>query len=371
MNSSNRMHTQTTPYIHDRSRIESYAKRGTLQPEAALAFQAKYPNDLFANEITADTLSARDANGHALAFRKRAVLISRFPPAQFEKFARACYAFGLLEDLGVIIREALRQHPASPFILGFLAEYHAALGQTDPAISRFEEAIQIATDERHRLKLKQDMADTMLKSDRVEPALEILHGLLPTRGHQVFALCRIAEFEKADLQSRIVQKMGELLNQPPSALIDEDRIALYLAHGNAAERSYEFDLAFQNWDKAHAIDIPPYNSGRIETAYRTNIEFYTESLFQRTHNSANPSHAPVFVMGMPRSGTTLVEQMLSAHAQCEGVGETGRMVFMNTAFLNKYYRPGGVEAFSGNVAKGELVTRGEDFLSAARLFSRS
>ncbi len=213
------------------------------------------------------------------------------------------------------------------------------------------------------------MADILLKSDRVEPALEILHDLLSTRDHQVFALCRIAEFEKADLQNAIVQNIGELLKQSQSTLTDEDRVALYLAYGNAAERSSEFDLAFQSWEKAHAIDLPPYDSGQIEAAYKTNMEFYTESLFQRTRSSANPSHAPVFVMGMPRSGTTLVEQILGAHAQCEGVGETGRMVFMNTAFLNKYYRPGGAEALSENVAKGELVTRGDDFLSAARLLA--
>ena len=204
----------------------------------------------------------------------------------------------------------------------------------------------------HRLRLKQDMAEIMLKSDRVAPALEILHDLLKESAHEVFALCRIAEFEKADLQNPIVRRIQELFNQPQSTLKDEDRVALYLAYGNAAERSSEFDMAFQSWEKAHAIDVPPYdqraNRGSLQDkhGFLHGVPFSAHAEFGESFTCSSFRH------GHAAFGHNARRAILGAHSQCEGVGETGRMVFMNTAFLNKYYQARRCGSVLGKREKG-------------------
>jgi hypothetical protein len=70
---------------------------------------------------------------------------------------------------------------------------------------------------------------------------------------------------------------------------------------------------------------------------------------------------------MPRSGTTLVEQILSSHSRVASAGELGRTGRRNLPFLETYDKPGGTETLRGNALRGELMARANEHLKLANL----
>lgn len=82
-----------------------------------------------------------------------------------------------------------------------------------------------------------------------------------------------------------------------------------------------YEQAFHQYELANAINPPPYRHADIVRRYRQLAHVFTrEHQVSRPHAS-NESELPVFIVGMPRSGTSLVEQILSSHPEVYGAGE--------------------------------------------------
>ena len=109
---------------------------------------------------------------------------------------------------------------------------------------------------------------------------------------------------------------------------DQDRISAGFALGSILDRTGRYDEAFQAFavanERVRAVRLA---EGRFFdlTALRRHVAWakstFTAALFARTTGWGNPSERPVFVVGMPRSGTTLVEQIASRHPRVFGAGE--------------------------------------------------
>jgi hypothetical protein len=104
---------------------------------------------------------------------------------------------------------------------------------------------------------------------------------------------------------------------------------------------------------------------------------FTEEFFKAWKNWGNQSEVPVFVIGMPRSGTTLVEQIISAHSNADGAGERSDI----PAFIRNFNQAsGGEDSFPDNIQNLTEVQIGEwaeDYLdkfenldSAARIVDK-
>ena len=103
----------------------------------------------------------------------------------------------------------------------------------------------------------------------------------------------------------------------------KDRSTLLFALANALERQGDIDGAFAALAEANTLhraglsfDIAA-EEARLAAIART----FDPALFQRLRGAGDASARPIFVLGMPRSGTTLVEQILSANHEVEGLGE--------------------------------------------------
>lgn len=53
------------------------------------------------------------------------------------------------------------------------------------------------------------------------------------------------------------------------------------------------------------------------------MEIFDQDTISRLHGAGDPSQVPIFVLGMPRSGTTLTEQIIASHPDVHGAGELG------------------------------------------------
>lgn len=107
------------------------------------------------------------------------------------------------------------------------------------------------------------------------------------------------------------------------ATSDEDRVHLAFALGKALEDQGDYAAA---WDAYAAGNAGRRASSRyrpeiFETNTREQIHICTPAFFESRKGWGDPAHDPIFVLGLPRSGSTLIEQILASHSQVEGTQE--------------------------------------------------
>ena len=103
----------------------------------------------------------------------------------------------------------------------------------------------------------------------------------------------------------------------------EDRIHLCFALGKALEDREEIAASWSYYAQGNALKRAQsnYRSDVLETNTRKQIEVCTRTFFQQRAAWGDRRPDPIFVLGLPRSGSTLIEQILASHSQVEGTQE--------------------------------------------------
>lgn len=103
----------------------------------------------------------------------------------------------------------------------------------------------------------------------------------------------------------------------------DDRCHLCFALGKALEDRKEYERSFEYYSRGNALKRASsgYRPELIESNTRLQIEVCTPRLFAAQHGSGTPAADPIFIVGLPRAGSTLIEQILASHSQVEGTRE--------------------------------------------------
>ena len=106
-------------------------------------------------------------------------------------------------------------------------------------------------------------------------------------------------------------------------LKDKDAVHFNYALGKAYEHRQQWDQAFAAYQTANRIKRQSaiWNADEFSAQVDQIIATFTPQLLQQHHNSGVDDSSPIFVLGLPRSGSTLQEQILSSHSQVEGTRE--------------------------------------------------
>ena len=136
-------------------------------------------------------------------------------------------------------------------------------------------------------------------------------------------LAHLRRFSEAD--SETIARVESIPER--RELGEEDRCHLHFALGRMHHDCKHYERAFTHFERANRIHRGRREFDLDEWVRRIDaiIETFDAELFARTRGFGDPSAQPVFVFGMPRSGTSLVEQILSSHPAAHGAGELNAM----------------------------------------------
>jgi tetratricopeptide (TPR) repeat protein len=209
-------------------------------------------------------------------------------------------------------------------------------------------------------ELKRFLAAVLREQGRFEEAIPLLEQA--TKGKPVetekayFDLVMSKRIGKDDRP--VVERMEALLDY--RSLPDVSRQRIHFGLGKACDDLADYAAAMRHYDMANRLAARgrPFDRAHFGAYVHRTIASATAEFFHEYADLGSPSELPVLVLGMPRSGTTLVEQILSSHPQ---VGGGGELPFWNEA-AHEFARLGAAAitpAHAGRVAADyEAVLRG-------------
>ncbi len=228
--------------------------------------------------------------------------------------ALALQAQGLVEEPYSAFIRALELEPDAPHIQVRAADFLFQHGQLDEAERLYDlaarqgraEAITGLVNIRER---RGDLDDALALLEDNAPALERSLGLR-------FAAARLMR-----RKGRSDEALALLEAVSADELTPQAVVALQHALGDVREELGDFDGAFAAWSEANALRDLRFDAEAHAQLLRELAEAYPVDGFGALTRAANGSELPVLVVGAPRSGTSLTEQILSAHPDVHGAGE--------------------------------------------------
>ena len=150
-------------------------------------------------------------------------------------------------------------------------------------------------------------------------ALERAIALAPDVAGHHYVLAQVARFVENDPRLAGLER----LRDQTASLPESARCELHFALGRAYDDLGRHAEAFEQWRIANAIKRSQiaYNELAYLGILRDLAAAFTPDFMATRRGTGDPSDIPVFVVGMPRSGTTLVEQMIGSHPGAFGAGE--------------------------------------------------
>lgn len=166
------------------------------------------------------------------------------------------------------------------------------------------------------------LGNTLRESGRFDEAVTWLERAVASDRTQIAAYHDLAYSKKlTPADSELVERMRERLRG--ADLNDFERTLLHFALGKAFDDLGEYAAAIEHFDAGNRLERQGLAFDRARFAAETDalLARFTPALMAACAGWGSSARTPVLVLGMPRSGTTLVEQILASHPQVAGAGE--------------------------------------------------
>jgi tetratricopeptide (TPR) repeat protein len=137
-----------------------------------------------------------------------------------------------------------------------------------------------------------------------------------TFGEAYDLLARMRKFTDAD--KPLIAATEKVLE---SSMPAKQRYSLHYAIGKMYDDCGEWDRAFAHFEKANLLKQKAFDFERIEKVQKLTRSAFDRAALERYRPFGHASAHPIFIVGMPRSGTTLMEQMIASHPRAAGADE--------------------------------------------------
>ncbi|MDP7030440.1 MAG: sulfotransferase [Phycisphaerales bacterium] len=228
---------------------------------------------------------------------------------------------GDVAQMAVCAAQSVDLHP-TPHGHTALATAYGLLGRTDEGLAQCEAALALSPGNPAVRFQKGLMLEQAGRYADAEPIIASLRAEIVDDRDPMVALLR---FEWAKL--RIHDEQYDQAVQEIDSMLKSERIsdtqrsmALHLK-AKALDRAGRYDDAFEAATQANALNTRPFRVERLEAQANAVMGRWHSALIDKIPLSTCQSDVPVFIAGMPRSGTSLLDQIIDAHPHAAGVGE--------------------------------------------------
>ncbi len=343
----------------------------------AVLTESERPEEAVQVLLTAIKLKPRYAEAHcniATAFLtmerldkaavgfKRALALKPDYPEAYQGLAKLYQEQKNLDGAEAMAAKALELAPEKAAVHSLLGGIYAEAGYPDKAEKAFARAMELDPDllsvylGKGHLLMEQGMFDEAEASFR--HALSLDGTNLGAR----LGLTQVKKVKKGDENmAALIEEAGKL-----DTMLETKALPLHFALGKCYDDTKQYDLAFRHYMEGCRLKRKRihYNPADNDKACENIRAFFSRATVDRLRGKACQSNLPIFVLGMPRSGTTLTEQIIASHPLVHGAGELPDL--LDLANHPREGDNGGYPLAMQGITKKELKALGERYVAGLK-----
>ncbi|MFT4825311.1 MAG: tetratricopeptide (TPR) repeat protein, partial [Cryomorphaceae bacterium] len=224
------------------------------------------------------------------------------------------------------LAQAILLHEQAPENIGYeitLANEYQAAGNFPKALAIYDRVLTQKPNLHTVHSAKGHALKTIARTDDAVNAYRAAYKSKPDFGDAYWSLANLKTYEFSDGE---LKQMRAQEQATTSASID--RIHLCFALGKAMEDRGQFAESFAWYDKGNTLKQADsgYRAERTEADLEKQKSLFDRDFFSQRSGMGCSSAAPIFIVGLPRAGSTLLEQILASHSQVDGTMELSNII---------------------------------------------
>jgi tetratricopeptide (TPR) repeat protein len=275
------------------------------------------------DHVEAMRLLARIGIAHKIYFDAQVLLAAVLERAPDYRVARQEYAFVLIElhryeEASRELEKLLADEPNSRPLKILQAAASVGVGEHEQALALYRKLLVGGTED---AEAHLSIGHALKTLGQTQPAIEAYRRAAESRSDFGDAYWSLANLKTYRFTPEELARMDGALAAPATSLVD--RYHLCFAIGKALEDQEKFAESFRYYQLGNELKRPEcrYRAELIERNTQQQTEVCTPEFFASRQGWGHPAPDPVFIIGLPRSGSTLLEQILASHSQVEGTQE--------------------------------------------------
>ena len=263
------------------------------------------------------------------------------------------------------LKNAIAINPNNPHTHFLLASAYSPAALNHEAAREYRRALDLAPEHPGALLGLGNALKTIGKQDEAIKAYRDCIRVRPDNGEIYWSLANLKTYRFSDEQ---IAEMAARVDNP-EGLTEQSEVNFLFALGKAHDDRQDYDKAWRYYARGNGKQrmLAQYDPVQTETINDAIVEVFDKALLEEKAGKGCPDRAPIFVLGLPRSGSTLVEQILASHSQVEGTSELpylGRVAMsLNRNRADGVNYPEAVRELEA----AHLTALGEDYINYAQL----
>ena len=212
----------------------------------------------------------------------------------------------------------IEQEPKNPQFQSVFAVESMQSGDYDTALRTFDSILKILPEEPATLTSRGNALKTQGKKEEAIDSYRRAIKKYPAHGEAYYSLANLKLFTFTDTEIAAMESQEQ--NPGVSHMA---RIYLDFALGKAYEDMGDYDKAFSYYERGNSFKRSQsrYVSEDLTAEFKAQAEVFSQSFVQIQTDSGFDAPDPIFIVGLPRSGSTLLEQILASHSKVDGTME--------------------------------------------------
>ena len=203
-----------------------------------------------------------------------------------------------------------------------IASVFGAMGRYEDAIASYEKALVISPGRSGAMNSMAHHLKTIGRQDDGVAMYRKAIAAKPDHAEAYWSLANLKTFQFDEHEVTAIQKLLE-----DDEIPDDSRVQLHNALGLHYEAGKKFDQAFSHFEQCNLLrrQYEIYDSAESETGIDQIIEIIDEEFIGKREGLGCNDDSPILVVGLPRSGSTLIEQILASHSLVDGTFELSNL----------------------------------------------
>jgi tetratricopeptide (TPR) repeat protein len=326
----------------------------------------RHPTDVAAIRMLAEVAARIGRLGDAEILLSRCVQLAPGFTAARQNYAMVLHRQNKPAQAMDEVSRLLAAEPGNPGMRNLKAAILGRTGDFDESIALYR---AVLADYPRQPKVWMSLGHALKTAGQTAPSIEAYRRcieLAPEFGEVWWSLANLKTFRFSAAEIATMRTQLERAD-----LTNDDRFHFHFSLGKALEDNGEYADSFEHYAQGNKLrrKLIRYDAADNEAHVERSKRLFTREFFAGHSGTGCEAPDPIFVVGLPRSGSTLIEQILASHSQVEGTQELPDITMIARIVGNRTTRPEG-SAYPRALAKysaAELRAFGEQYLAQTRI----